>query len=154
MKLLKSKAPVLWAMFFKSYPLIEIERPTGCHDCPFAVEHNEWGSRPNPADPDEGYYDCRLLNTERIWGESPRCNPKDWRSQGTMEIEAIAEFAIQQEIIEEKATVLLAEFSRAIQDKANGELTVNQLREKLLAGVEPKVIARFNAKLRPQGGEI
>lgn len=154
MKTLKQKAPALWAIFFKSAPLIEIERPYGCYDCPFAKEHNEWTSRPNPADPGEGYYDCGLLNEQKIWGESPQCSADDWRSRGATEIEMISGYPIQQEILEEKATILLDKFSRALQDDTNGELTVSQLREKLLTGVEPRVIAAFNAKLRPRGGSI
>ncbi len=152
MKILREKAPALWAIFFKSYTLLELERPYGCSDCPFAGEHNAWGERPNPADPDEGYYDCRLLNKEKIWGKKPECSGANWRDRGAQEIEAIADFMIQQEIIEEKASTLLNEFAKALQDESNGDLTLNQIKEKLLAGVEPRVLSAFNVKLRPMGG--
>lgn len=151
MKTLREKAPALWAIFFKSHILIEIGHPNGCSDCPFAEEHKEWGERPNSSDPDEGCYDCHLLNEKKIWGENPLCSDEDWRGRGAQEVELIADFTIQQEIIEEKAAILLNEFSKALQDERNGGLTVNQLKERLFAGVEPRVIAAFNAKLRPMG---
>ncbi len=153
MKTLKEKAPALWAVFFKSYELIELSRPYGCNDCPFAEQSNEWEDRPNPSDPDEGYYNCHLLNQEKIWGETPQCTGNDWRSKGAKEVEVIAEYAIQREIIEEKAAILLNEFSKMIQDESNGELTLNQLREKLLSGVDPRVVRAFNTNLKPTGSE-
>lgn len=154
MKTLKEKAPALYGFFFKSKSdiLIDIERPIGCSRCPFAEEYKQWGERPNPADPDEGYYSCRLLQEEKLWGESPRCSPEDWRNKAVSEIESIAEHSIQQEIIEEKADALIGEFAAALQDESNGDLTLNQVKEKLLAKIEPRVLAAFNAKLRPYKG--
>jgi hypothetical protein len=151
MKTLKEKAPALWTIFFKSYALVQLERPYGCSDCIFAKEHGGWDSQPNPADRDEGYYDCQLINKEKIWGENPQCTSDNWREKGEQEVGAIAEFTIQQELINEAADALIYEFAKALKDEKNGDLTIRQINEQLLSGVDPRVLNAFNTKLRPQG---
>jgi hypothetical protein len=149
MNTLKEKAPVLWTIFFKK-DAAKVDIPYGCYDCVFATKHNDWGNNPYPED-DREYYDCRLLNQKGIWGGDPQCNNGNWIDKGTKEIEAIANFNIQKEIVEEKATILLNRFCEALEDENNGDLTLRQIREKLFVGIEPNVIARFEAKLRPMG---
>ena len=57
---------------------------TGCSECPFSKPHEypcgEYNQRTdiNFADPDEGHYDCSLLNEKLIWGEDPECTDTDW----------------------------------------------------------------------------
>lgn len=149
MQTLREKAPALWTIFFESHSPIQLESFAGCARCPFSEEYGEWGERPNAADPDEGYYNCHLLDVQKIWGENPRCTAENWRNKAATEIEVIANFDIQQEIVEEKAAILLNEFYQALKDEANGDLPLNQIKEKLFTGVDPRVIAAFERKLRP-----
>lgn len=150
MNTLREKVPVLWTLFFNGDSAAQIERPFSCHGCPFAIHHNDWGNNPEPRE-DRGYYDCQLLNKKKVWGQDPQCHRFDWCDKGAKEIEAIANFNIQKEIVEEKATILLNRFCEALEDENNGDLTLRQIREKLFVGIEPNVIARFEAKLRPMG---
>jgi hypothetical protein len=52
----------------------------GCSECPFATPHkDEFGYEDiNISDPDEGHYDCELLQKQEIWGEDPICKDEDW----------------------------------------------------------------------------
>ena len=54
----------------------------GCSECPFSFPHlNEWGAGDiNFADPDEGHYNCGLIDKQKIWGENPECADGDWQN--------------------------------------------------------------------------
>lgn len=60
----------------------------GCADCPFS-KPTKGEEHPNPSDPDEGYYDCDLIDEDRIWGEEPKCAEEDWAREIQHEVEAI-----------------------------------------------------------------
>lgn len=60
----------------------QFARPDGCSDCPFAFNPQDV----NYADPDEGHYDCKLLQKEAIWGEEPECEGDDWRERARDEL--------------------------------------------------------------------
>lgn len=60
-------------------------KPDGCSDCPFATPTEEV----NYADPDEAHYDCSLI-FQNVWGESPKCEPKDWKLKAKEELETYA----------------------------------------------------------------
>lgn len=59
--------------------------PGGCAGCPFSSV-DPHATPPNPADPDEGYYDCALLGKKAIWGENPICEPEHWRARARQEL--------------------------------------------------------------------
>jgi hypothetical protein len=145
MKNFKLKAPALWVTYFNSeyYIGIEIGSPSGCHVCPFATEHdinNPYREIPNYADPDEGWYDCSLLNKQRIWGETPECSSDNWREKAKKEIEEIAEYSISREIKEEKAKALLSQFFKMIQNDKNKDLTIQQVKDDLFGCQDSEVI--------------
>lgn len=52
----------------------------GCSECPFSSPSLDgFGHEDiNIADPDEGYYNCALLDKKKIWGENPVCQDSDW----------------------------------------------------------------------------
>jgi len=51
----------------------------GCSECPFAKPSVDvCGDDINISDPDEGHYDCGLLDKQRVWGENPDCTDRDW----------------------------------------------------------------------------
>lgn len=60
----------------------------GCSECPFSTP-SAGRPEPNPQDPDEGYYDCSLLDESDIWGEDPKCSGEDWAREIQREIEEL-----------------------------------------------------------------
>ncbi len=69
-----------------------VQRPWGCADCPFATV-SEGHDPPNPADLDEGHYDCRLMCRPGIWGENVACQTIDWQRLAKKELEALVQRA-------------------------------------------------------------
>lgn len=70
--------------------LTEPVLPFECCDCPFATPTYEGSDptedRPNLYDPGEGYYDCSLLERNRIWGETPACGLATWQKRACEEL--------------------------------------------------------------------
>lgn len=73
---------------FFSFAPFNDKTPGECCDCLFsdALYENDALRRPNPADPGEGYYRCRLLNLSEVWGECPKCEESDWKRAVTEEL--------------------------------------------------------------------
>lgn len=58
----------------------------GCDGCRFATlndcnsEEDVWNDRA------EAYFDCALLDLKKVWGESPKCELKDWQKLAREEL--------------------------------------------------------------------
>ena len=67
--------------------------PWGCSECTFARPSvDALGEKDiNSCDPDEGHYDCLLVGQERVWGENPSCDLKDWQNRAALEILGLLE---------------------------------------------------------------
>jgi len=52
----------------------------GCSECPFSSPSLDalGYTDINISNPDEGHYDCKLINKHKVWGENPDCEDKDW----------------------------------------------------------------------------
>jgi len=89
LKITEETHPSLWQLLqitsqFNNYD----GTPFGCSYCKFSIINKELNSI-NMDDPDEGYYDCSLLNKQKIWGENPICNLFDWVKKAKEELSLI-----------------------------------------------------------------
>lgn len=71
-----------------TYTAWQLGPPDGCAECPFATP-SPGEPAPNPDDPDEGRYDCALIDAVRVWGETPQCDLNAWLTRAREELDQL-----------------------------------------------------------------
>jgi len=80
------KTPALHRLLCEGYECQMV--PFGCSECHFASPTLDYRGEDdiNYADPDEGHYDCSLLDQQGIWGEEGSCEIKHWQDRAIWEL--------------------------------------------------------------------
>ena len=144
MEAIKEAAPSVWAYIYDE------GRPTGCSRCPYAVEHdidNPYRDRANPSDPDEGWYDCKLLGNGKYWGETPGCTEQQWKESAQKQLIENLDLTLRHKCDVEAAKALFGRFWAAIWDDQNLQKTGKEIRTEIMKDVSPRVRYQFERLL-------